>query len=1054
MDHNTSTDAPMYLHDHPGRYIPRVQPPRATNTADGPQEMFQIVRTHGPLFALGEENNTSIIAAGADVVTELSDEKRFCKHVGDYLVDLRAVTGDGLFTAYNSETQWYAAHAVLMPAFALSSMRDYHPTMVQACQRLLRKWDRYAANSTPVLISEDMTSLTLDTIGLAGFGYDFESFTRPKPHPFIAAMVDVLLGAEENPGTGQPSTAMVHNVSVMHHVVDEVIAERHARGLSGEADLLGLMLGSQDPQAGHHLTEANIRNQIITFLIAGHETTSGALAFAMYYLVKNPVVLAKAQREVDMLWGPEQTDRPTYTDISRLKYVSQILKESLRLWPTAPGYMREARYDTTLCGFPVQAGQPIYVDLPLLHRDPVFGDNTELFDPARFSPEVFSAQRADAFKPFGTGERACIGRQFALHEATMLLGLLIHRYRFLDEFDYKLEIKQTLTLKPVGFRIKLIARTSAEREHRRELTAMTHPPVAAQKPYFSTVGAGSPLMVLFGSNLGVSRDVAGQLAAVAADLGFTTAVQSLNDAVGHLPIDGPVVIVTSSYNGQPTDDATEFVAWLRNSATAIDTNVRYAVLGIGDSNWAATYQHVPSFIDEHLQIRGASRLLARGAADVAGDFTSMIDTYIESLRVTLCNGGDTSARGPHAAKSGESAFEVVEITGSPADWLARHHQMVPMDVIQTHSLVDTSAGCKDKQLVRLQLPDDISYETGDHLAVLPANTPELVRRVAEALGVDLETRVSVRGRGIGRPFPVDQPITGRELLTYFVELHDRPSEVLLAALIEANPCPPEQVWLRSLTAAADTEPLPGLLDILQIAPALRGPMSWKQLIELLPPLRPRIYSISSSPQHQRHQIDLMISPVPGGVASNYLGDLREGDRVYAAVRPCRHAFRIDHRRSTPIIMVAAGTGLAPFRGAIADRRVLCAEGSPLAPARLYFGCRNEADFLYRDELTAADHNGTVTIRTAFSKPNNGSGCRVQDRIIADADDVWELLNAGAYVYVCGDGAAMAPAVREAFRQVYRIKTGSDEPTVERLWRELQHAGRYTEDVYIPARKQP
>ncbi|SIJ07434.1 sulfite reductase subunit alpha (flavoprotein) [Mycobacteroides abscessus subsp. bolletii] len=1054
MDHDISVETRVYLHDRPEKYIPRVQPPQVTCAADSPRMMSRIVRTHGSLLALGEQMSTSIVAAGADVVAELSDEKRFCKHVGDYLVNLRTVIGDGLFTAYNSEPQWAAAHGVLMPAFALSSMRDYHPTMVQVCQRLLRKWDRCAANGIPVAVSEDMTNLTLDTIGLAGFGFDFESFTRPTPHPFISAMVNLLLAAQEHPDLVQITETMQQDMFVMHRVVDEVIAERRTREGSEKVDLLGLMLNSRGSLAGPQLNEANIRNQIITFLIAGHETTSGALAFALYYLVKNPAVLAKAQQEVDALWGPEPVSEPAYADVSKLKYVSQVLKESLRLWPTAPGYMREARYDTTLCGFPLQAGQPIYVDLPLLHRDPVFGDNPELFDPARFSPEAFSAQRAAAFKPFGTGERACIGRQFALHEATMLLGLLIHRYRFIDEFDYQLDIKQTLTVKPVEFHIKLLDRTPMQRQQRCTPAAATRPTVTTERPHlFSTPSARTPLTVLYGSNLGASRDVADQLATLAADLGFTTAVQTLNDAVGHLPTDGPTVIVTSSYNGQPTDDATEFVAWLEDPTTTIDSGVRYAVLGIGDSNWAATYQHVPSFIDEHLHKRGASRLLARGTADVAGDFASMIDAYIVSLRAALCDQHETLARDSHTARSDESRLEVVEITGNPRDWLTRHHHMVPMEVVQTNSLVDTSAGCKDKRLVRLQIPDQTSYQTGDHLAVLPTNDPEMVQRIAEALGVDLETRVSIRGRHIGRPLPIDQPITGRELLTHFVELHDRPSQALLAALTEANPCPPEQVWLHSLAESADTEPLPSLLDILQIAPAVRERISWKQLIELLPPLRPRIYSISSSPGRQRRQIDLMISPVPGGVASSYLRDLREGDRIYAAVRPCRNAFRIDHLRNTPTIMVAAGTGLAPFRGAIADRHALCDNGTSLAPALLYFGCRNEADFLYRDELTAAEHSGAVTIRTAFSRPNYGSGRRVQDQLIADADELWQLLNAGARIYVCGDGAAMAPAVRDALRQVYRLKTGADEPTVERLWCELQHSGRYAEDVYIPSRKQ-
>ena len=148
-------------------------------------------------------------------------------------------------------------------------------------------------------------------------------------------------------------------------------------------------------------------------------------------------------------------------------------------------------------------------------------------------------------------------------------------------------------------------------------------------------------------------------------------------------------------------------------------------------------------------------------------------------------------------------------------------------------------------------------------------------------------------------------------------------------------------------------------------------------------------------------------------------------------------------------MVAAGTGLAPFRGAIADRTAALATGAELAPALCYFGCdAPDADFLHADELRAAEAAGAVSLRPAFSAAPQDGAAFVQHRVAAEADEVWELLGAGARVYVCGDGSRMAPGVREAFRTLYRERTpGADDAAAGRWLDALIADGRYVEDVY-------
>ncbi|MFD9206132.1 cytochrome P450 [Streptomyces sioyaensis] len=1025
------------------------------------QQSMDLARLHGPAFARKFGAHRTLFVSSLDLVTEVADESRFRKGVSAVLENVREFAGDGLFTAYNDEPNWAKAHEVLMPAFALGSMRTYHPAMLKVARRVMASWDRRVADGTPVQVAEDMTRMTLDTIGLAGFGFDFESFSRgDTPHPFVEAMVRCLEWSmtkfSRDPAADHSAAdaAFQADADYLASVVDEVIAARTAGGASGDDDLLGLMLGARDrgdgAADGPTLDLANIRNQVITFLIAGHETTSGALSFALYHLLKDPLALRMVQREADELWGDQADPDPSFEDIGRLPFTRQVLNEALRLWPTAAAFTRQARADTLLGGrYPVRAGELVTVLTPMLHRDPAWGDNPELFDPSRFSPEAEAARSPHAYKPFGTGERACIGRQFALHEATMLLALLAHRYRLLDHTGYQLRIKETLTLKPDGFTLTLAARTPADRAAVRAALAVlpgggtgTEDGAATDDGLPTRVPQGTGLLVLHGSNYGTCREFAERLADEATGLGFAPDVAPLDAAAGALPADRPVVIVAASYNGRPTDDAAAFVEWLNTARDGAAAAVPFAVLGVGDRNWAATYQHIPTLIDDRLDALGAHRLLPRAEADASGDLGGTVKEFTAALRTQLlARYGDPASIGAARPAAEDTGYTVTEITGGPLDALAARHDLVPMTVTEAYDLT-AEDWPRPKRFLRIALPDGVGYRTADHLAVLPANTPAAVDRAARALGADPETVLALhRAGGPARDaLPVDRPVTVRQLLTHHLELGLRPSPAQVAVLAAHNPCPPERLALESL-AADDPRTL---IELIEAHPALRGALPWPTVLELLPPLRIRHYSLSSSPATDARHADLMVSLLPGGTGSTHLHSLRPGDTVLARVQPCREAFRLDPAEDTPVVLVAAGTGLAPFRGAVADR----VAAGRTAPARLYFGCDDpDGDFLHAAEFAAAEAAGVISVRPVFSaRPEHGHRF-VQHRIAAEAAEVWELLQAGARVYVCGDGSRMAPGVRAAFRELHAAQTGASPQESEAWLRELTASGRYIEDVY-------
>ncbi|SEP71752.1 unspecific monooxygenase [Streptomyces sp. yr375] len=461
---------------HPPHRLPLLGDLLGASRRTPIQDSLRYARQLGPIFRRKAFGREFVFVWGAGLTADLADEARFAKHVGLGIANLRPVAGDALFTAYNHEPNWQLAHDVLAPGFSREAMAAYHPMMLAVADRLTGHWDRELAAGRAVDVPRDMTKLTLETIARTGFGHDFGSFERARPHPFVTAMVGTLTYAQRL--NTVPSPALLRraarrnaaDIAYLNHTVDDLVRARRDQGGgkgSGDGDLLDRMLDTAHPETGERLSARNVRRQVITFLVAGHETTSGALSFALHYLSRNPRLAARARAEVDRVWG--DTAVPGYEQVARLRYVRRVLDEALRLWPTAPAFAREARADTVLGGeHPMRRGGWALVLTGMLHRDPeVWGPDAERFDPDRFDAAAVRARAPHTFKPFGTGARACIGRQFALHEATLVLGLLLRRYELRPDTAYRLRVTERLTLMPDGLRLHLERRTPASSDPRR-----------------------------------------------------------------------------------------------------------------------------------------------------------------------------------------------------------------------------------------------------------------------------------------------------------------------------------------------------------------------------------------------------------------------------------------------------------------------------------------------------------------------------------------------------------------------------------------------------------
>ncbi|MGW3116587.1 cytochrome P450 [Streptomyces sp. NPDC001107] len=457
---------------HPPHRLPLLGDVLGADRRTPVQDSMRYARQLGPIFRRKAFGKEFVFVWGAEPAADMADESRFAKHVGLGVANLRPVVGDALFTAYNHEPNWQLAHDVLAPGFSREAMEGYHPMMLAVAERLTDHWDRELTAGRAVDVPGDMTKLTLETIARTGFGHDFGSFERARLHPFVTAMVGTLTYAQRLNTVPSPLAPFLlrsasrrneADIAYLNRTVDDLVRARRASGEGGDGDLLDRMLETAHPGTGERLSAENVRRQVITFLVAGHETTSGALSFALHYLSRNPGIAARARAEVDAVWGDAAV--PGYDQVAKLRYVRRVLDEALRLWPTAPAFAREAREDTVLAGdHPMRRGAWALVLTAMLHRDPeVWGSDAERFDPDRFDPKAVRSRAPHTFKPFGTGARACIGRQFALHEATLVLGLLLRRYDLRPDPGYQLRVTERLTLMPEGLRLHLERRSVTAR---------------------------------------------------------------------------------------------------------------------------------------------------------------------------------------------------------------------------------------------------------------------------------------------------------------------------------------------------------------------------------------------------------------------------------------------------------------------------------------------------------------------------------------------------------------------------------------------------------------
>ncbi|KAM5360333.1 hypothetical protein ACJA88_014861 [Fusarium oxysporum] len=696
----------------------------------------------------------------------------------------------------------------------------------------------------------------------------------------------------------------------------------------------------------------------------------------------------KAQQEVDSIMG---RDPITVDKLFQLKYVPAVLRETLRQCSPIPGITLEAREDTLLDGkYHIRKVEAVAAIFSKSHLDPlVYGADAKEFKPERMMDENFDRLQQEVpncWKPFGNGVRACIGGAFAWQEMLLATSMLLQNFDFyLDDPLYKLKIAETLTIKPKDFLMRAFLRHN----------------------------------------------------------------MTLLDLESHLR-------GTNNKQGIPAAHSQSPPSTIKASIAATPISIYYG------SN------------------SGTCEILARRLASNAsshGFSVRVIDT-LDTARNRLPQDHPVvifvaSYEGQPPDNAAYFVNWIKSMTGSPEALVGSMGLSVDISVSRASALRKSVkeaivTGVRDlaaprlprKRHIEMELPSGCSYEVGDYLEALPMNPRDAVTRALRRFKLPWDAVLTIAGSEI-TSLPIGISVSAWDVLSSYVELASlstRKDTLVLASYAQSEKFRMEIELLASdVKFKSEIEDKRvSILDLLERFPSVELPIA--TYLGMLQPIRTRQYSISSSPLKDPSHATLTYSVLETpslsgqglymGVASNFLASLKPDDRLQVSIRRSNIAFHLPLAPdTTPIICVAAGAGLAPFRGFIQQRSIQMKADRILAPALLIFGCRRRDDDLYREEFDAWEGEGAVVVKRTYSRDaKQTAGCKyVQDQVIEQQEYIRKLWNQGGNVYVCGS-RQVGDAVEGALGSILSGVQGGDREDGKRFLDNFRNK-RFVMDIF-------
>jgi cytochrome P450 len=374
---------------------------------------------------------------------------------------VRLLAGNGILASEGDS--WLQNRRLMQPAFHRQRLAAFTLEMADAAQAAAERWERLADEGAPIEVGAEMLRLTLRIVGRTLFSHDLSGDADALGAAIRVSFEHVgnRMVMPVSPPTWLP-TAQNRRFNaardVVHGTIDAMIRERRASG-EERPDLLGMLLSAQDAETGARMDDRQVRDEAVTLMLAGHETAAASLSWAWYLLARNPRAAAKMREELD---GVLDGRPPAGEDLPRLPYTRAVFDETLRLYPPAWSQPREAVEDDEIGGFRIPARSMVIVGQWVTHRRPDLWERADEFVPERFvgaGPGTFAPF---AYYPFGGGARQCIGSQFALMEAQIVLATLAQRFELELVPGQQIVPDATFTLRPKhGVRMRIHRRTPA-----------------------------------------------------------------------------------------------------------------------------------------------------------------------------------------------------------------------------------------------------------------------------------------------------------------------------------------------------------------------------------------------------------------------------------------------------------------------------------------------------------------------------------------------------------------------------------------------------------------
>jgi cytochrome P450 len=375
---------------------------------------------------------------------------------------IKLVLGQGLLTSEGEF--WKRQRRLAQPAFHHQRLRGFADTMASCTSDMLPRWDSLAASGEVFDLHAEMMRLTFRIVGLTLFSTDVEGDAQAVGNALGVALDFANEYVNEvvrlpiwlpTPRNVRFRRALATLDQLVFRLIDE-----HRRGPE-RGDLLAMLMQATDESGQERMNDRQLRDEVMTLVLAGHETTANALGWTWRLLAEHPQVLARLRTEADSVLGDRA---PRIEDVPKLEYAERVLNESMRLYPPAWCFERQAIAPDEVGGYLVPPGAVVIACPYVLHRSPRYWPDPERFDPERFLPDEVASRRRGVYLPFGDGPRACIGRGFAMMEAKIILAMTAQRYDLALEPGHPIELEPGITLRPRhGLRAR-VRRAAAARD--------------------------------------------------------------------------------------------------------------------------------------------------------------------------------------------------------------------------------------------------------------------------------------------------------------------------------------------------------------------------------------------------------------------------------------------------------------------------------------------------------------------------------------------------------------------------------------------------------------